>query len=484
MKLNLWLIANQLADKYDIETRISASTERTISGPLPVESTESVYVRNEGQDVICHMDQGTILIHDVGEKEGLLLVQSIFNWYDNWTESVRNALRTEDYRHFVHLCAQAFSNPVILQDSNSLLLGMDCRGIPISSIPEWRFLYETEQSSIDYYLAMADAVNHPVHKYNDSVYRFNTRAKDETGQEYQTAGMLARFRFLGRDYGQLTVLDKRRPLNPGDAALLMYIAEMSSILLAAADRGENSSVNQRFMNDLLEYRDVPDEQLEYQYSIITRNAKEKTGKLCLLLFRNTAEQKEKDLIDLLSTVLERQYPALYTWTYREDLLSLIYVPEPDILAEQMYSFIKSQGYTRYLHIGVSLPFDDIRQLPYYYEQAVYSVNSENERRLRFFYDCAYRYLLENIDIRHKTEACEPLCRRIWENEPEKREFLLTLSVYLGAERSSSLAAEKLYIHRNTVNYRIRYLKDLSGWDIEQTYLRDYLRLSIYYLNHQ
>lgn len=483
MKLNLWLIANQLADKYDIETKISASTQRTISGPLPVESTETVYIRNEGQDVICHMDQGTILIRDVGEKEGFLLIQSIFNWYDNWADGVGNALRMGDYRHFVHLCAQAFSNPVILQDSNSLLLGMDCRGLPVTVIPEWRFLYETEQSSVDYYLAMTDAINHPVRKYNDSVYRFDTRAKDENGQDYQTKGMLAKFRFLGRDYGQLTVLDKKRPLNPGDAALLMYIADLSSVLLAAVDSGENSSVNRQFMNDLLEYRNVPDEQMEYQYSIITRSANEKQGRLCLILFRNTAEQK-KDLIDLFSTVLEKQYPALYTWTYRGDLLSLVYVPEPDIFAEQLHSFVKNQGYAKYLHIGVSLPFDDLGQLPFYYEQAVYAVKHDSKRHLRFFYDCAYRYLLENIDLPHKLEACEPSCRRMWENEPEKREFLLTLSVYLGAERSSSLAAEMLYIHRNTVNYRIRYLKEHFEWDIEQTFLRDYLRLSIFYLNHQ
>ena len=80
-------------------------------------------------------------------------------------------------------------------------------------------------------------------------------------------------------------------------------------------------------------------------------------------------------------------------------------------------------------------------------------------------------------------ACEPMCRRIWEKEPDKREFLLTLSAYLRTERSTSLAAERLFIHRNTVNYRIRYLKDFTGWDYENDILRDYLRLSIYTLSH-
>ena len=166
MKLNLWMIANQLGE-YDIETKIAADTERTISGPLPVAAIGCLYVRNEGPDVICQSEQGMIVIHDMDEREGFLLIQSIFNWYDSWIENIEQALKTSDYRMFVHLCAQAFSNPVMLQDANLLLLGMDCRGIPVSRIPQWRFIYEKEQSSVPYYLAMSEALKNPVFKYSD-----------------------------------------------------------------------------------------------------------------------------------------------------------------------------------------------------------------------------------------------------------------------------------------------------------------------------
>ncbi len=483
MKLNLWLIANQLAQNYDIETKISFAVDRTISGPLPVESQGVIYVREEGSDILCQAEQGTIIIHDVEGKEGLLLVQSIFNWYDNWLENVDRALRDGDYRMFVHFCAQAFSNPVMLQDSNSLLLGMDCRGIPIGRIPEWRFLYETDQCSVAYYLAMSEALNRPVRKYNDSVYRFNTCAQDEKGEDYQTSGLLARFRFLAHDYGQLTVLDKKRPLNPGDVALLEVLADRASLYFAAAERSDSSAVNLRIMDDLLEMREVSGEQLAYHYSLITRNAPENSGRLCLFLFRCADETDKTALLSLLSTILTRQYPTLYSWAYHEDLLYAVYVPEPNILAQQMYTFISAQGYSRKLQVGISLPFDDILQLPYHYEQAVYAVRHSDRPGLFFFYDCGSRYLLENSDPHRRLMACEPMCRRIWEKEPDKREFLLTLSAYLRTERSTSLAAERLFIHRNTVNYRIRYLKDFTGWDYENDILRDYLRLSIYTLSH-
>ncbi len=480
MKLNLWLIANRLTD-YDIETRISASTERTLSGPLPISSKGTLYVRNAGADVICQSDQDTIIIHDMEEKESFLLIQSIFDWYENWLESIERALRMADYRLYVHLCAQAFTNPVLLQDSNSRLLGMDCRGIPISDIPEWRYIYEKEQNSVEYYLMMADAVKNPVRKYNDCTYRFSTAAKDEAGKDYQTSGLHAVFRYLAHDYGQMTILDKKRPLNSGDVALLILLAEKSSLMFAAADKGEASTANTRIINDLLENKDVPREQLEYHYAVITKKSPDKACKLCLFLFRVDSAENEIHAIELLNSILTQQYPTLYKWVYREDLLVIAYVPEPDILIQRIYSFICRQGYSMPLRIGVSLPFSDLYELPYYYEQAVFTVNHADSLGLHFFYDCACAFLLENTDIQRKLFACEPVCRELWIEEPDKREFLHTLSVYLGMERATGIASERLFIHRNTVNYRIKYLKEYANWDYDNDSLRDYLRLSIYYL---
>ncbi len=481
MKLNLWLIANQL-NNYDIEAKISAATERTISGPLPVVATGSVYVRNEGTDVICHSDQGTIIIHDMEEKEGFLLIQSIFNWYDSWLENVEEALRLADYRLFVHLCAQAFSNPVLLQDSNYLLLGMDCRGIPIRDIPEWHYIYEKEQSSVDDYLMMSEALQNPVRKYSDCVYRFSASGRDEAGKSYQTGGLHIKFRYFARDYGQLTVLAKKRPLNPGDVALLKLLAEKCSMIFAVAEREDASGVNMRIMNELLEYKDVPKEQLDYHYAVITRKSPDKANRLCLFLFHFDVVDGKNTGIELVKNTLTKQYPTIYNWIYHEDLLVIVYVPEPDVFARQIYSYLSIQGYSKELHIGVSLPFDDLRELPYYYEQAVFAIRQTGALGLSFFYSFACKYLLGNTDMRHKLLACEPACRRMWMEEPDKREFLCTLSVYLGLERATGLAARQMSIHRNTITYRIKYVKDRTGWDYEDAVLRDYLRLSIYYLS--
>ena len=480
MKLNLWLVANRLTE-YDIQTKISYTTDRPISGPLPVMATSSLYVRSEGTDLVCSSDQGTIIIHDMEEREGFLLIQSIFNWYDNWLENIEESLQLADYRSFVHLCAQAFSNPVMLLDSNFLLLGMDCRGIAIRNLPEWRYIYDREQTSVTYYMAMAQALKDPVSRYNDYVTRFNTAARDEEGNSYKTSGLHASFRHMSHDYGRLTVLEKRRPLNPGDAALLILLAKKCSLIFAAAEKSSDSAVNLRVMSDLLEFKPVPQEQLDYHYSIITKKAQDTASRLCLFLFRVAQREEKSSVIELLSSTLKRQYLGTYNWNYHDDLLVMTYVPEPVTLARQMHQFITDEGFGDAVRIGVSLPFEELSELPYHYEQAAYAISRDPPPGIRFFYRCAADYLLENTDMQRKLLACEPLCRRMW-NEPDKREYLRTLSAYLSQERATALAAESLYVHRNTINYRIKYLKECTNWDYEDAALRDYLRLSIHYLS--
>ncbi len=42
--------------------------------------------------------------------------------------------------------------------------------------------------------------------------------------------------------------------------------------------------------------------------------------------------------------------------------------------------------------------------------------------------------------------------------------LETLSAYLGTGRSLEAAARTLYVHPNTVRYRLRKVSEITGWD--------------------
>ncbi|NLY86285.1 MAG: PucR family transcriptional regulator, partial [Tissierellia bacterium] len=51
-------------------------------------------------------------------------------------------------------------------------------------------------------------------------------------------------------------------------------------------------------------------------------------------------------------------------------------------------------------------------------------------------------------------------------EPDSEELISTLKVYLESESNSNIAAKKLFIHSNTVRYRIAKIQQICDIDLE------------------
>lgn len=63
----------------------------------------------------------------------------------------------------------------------------------------------------------------------------------------------------------------------------------------------------------------------------------------------------------------------------------------------------------------------------------------------------------------------------WEVENEAS----TLETYLKRDRSIQSVSEKSYIHRNTVNYRIKKIKEIIDYDFSDAEKNFLLLLSLY-----
>lgn len=60
----------------------------------------------------------------------------------------------------------------------------------------------------------------------------------------------------------------------------------------------------------------------------------------------------------------------------------------------------------------------------------------------------------------------------------------TLKGYLDNERSVTKTAAELFIHRNTIIYRIKKIQEFLRADLNEPYIRHYIRLSIRVLELQ
>lgn len=127
--------------------------------------------------------------------------------------------------------------------------------------------------------------------------------------------------------------------------------------------------------------------------------------------------------------------------------------------------------------GLSNPSHEISPLHYFYLQAMLAVRSV-KNVLCYFSDIAVASILDSSDDGFKWFAKHPGILYLEQYDYHNHtELTRTLQIYLSCERSIKRAAALLYIHRNTVLYRIDRINEMKLFDLEDNDERQYIMLS-------
>ncbi len=123
-------------------------------------------------------------------------------------------------------------------------------------------------------------------------------------------------------------------------------------------------------------------------------------------------------------------------------------------------------------IGISWPFTNIMEFKKYFNQSVMTIKlSEifNDNKKVFFYDdYSYFDLLKNykgtIPLKYFVH---PALKTLHDYDCENNSDLYkTLKVYLEHSKKQTSAAEALYIHKNSLSYRINRIEEITGLDLD------------------
>lgn len=325
---------------------------------------------------------------------------------------------------------------------------------------------------------MSRALKNASARYQQQVRRYQGVA--DSCMPY--GGLHGSVRFHNREYAKLCVLEYNRTVNPGDIRLMEYLVRRLAIY-EAATYGQTVSVDRQILERLLNGEPVQEGQITYFQSLMSGGQKGRFAVLSIC-FADSGRAEDPGAGRLLHNIMLEQYPTTAICEYRHNLVCLLFSPEPEELAFKQLQTLHLAGYHGQLRAGVSLPFDELKDTATFCEQAIYAMNRCSPPELQRFYQQAPEYILGCTEYRSRLMACEPALRILWQQEPDKREYLRTMDTYLDMERAAAAAAEKLFIHKNTLNYRIRYLREQTGWNLDDPQLRSYLRLSLYVLLHK
>lgn len=201
--------------------------------------------------------------------------------------------------------------------------------------------------------------------------------------------------------------------------------------------------------------------------------------LMQLFFVDVEARDDRQLAPYYASLLKRLYPeeAFLPLVFEEQLVLLAYAPDEmgfDSLIVKLAHFF----HTHHLHCGVSNHFRQLSALRGYCDQAVAALKGDSGGEMRFYRDIMLEHMLSHIPADQTRFLISPDIARL-EDANAQYSFSLvdTLRTYLECNCNLIRTSERLFLHKNTLLYRLNHIRSIIGCDLNDADERLLLMLS-------
>lgn len=476
MKLSMWMIANRISS-LDIETNFTNEGPVILKSARRVYATNCVHVFQSGSDVICNGEGNYIRLKDMKVDQAFEIIQSVFDFYEDWHNMLLEACEIKDYQKLIDSCWHVFHNPLLLFDGNCKLLAMSNQYPADSLDNEWHYLSIYGYSSlsaiqfIKYDCSKNDFTSSKIQRYNFS-HNSVVKMGGITAGIYCDDGLCGRINLLEHDH----------PFNTGDYQILRQIIRHLSFSMGIGNMDKSKLSYHNIFYSLVLDQKIVSEELKIQMEYMHWNM-EDTFRITILTPINDSVSNEP--LFILCHIIRNTIIACNNFVLNNKII--IITNEKIIAKQQLLKNLKPIISQNSLKASVSLPCHNIMHLSYIYRQAVsafhYADLYHNEQIIFDIYDYGLDYIIESRDIKTAFFACHPDIMTMWEQKEEiGPDTIQTFQSYLENERSIINTAQELYVHRNTIVYRIKKIIETLHYDLENPYTRDYMKISLKVLN--
>lgn len=470
MRLSMWMIANRLSS-LDLELNIRDDAKPILKSARRAYATNCVHVYQEGNDVICNGEGDSIRIKDMQISEAFEIVQFVFDFYEDCYSEIVEQIKSRNYQEAINQCWSIFHNPIVLFDGNCRVLGITEQYTADELDEEWRYLSTYGYSSLNAIRYM----------------KFQQPTKDFTRTGMQRFDFDGDLTYSGMTYslyfnealcGRLNLMEKDRALNPGDYQLLDSLADILKLHLAEQVGTSEDHSNTNLFYSLLDGLHVNEEQLEIQLSY---QQWKKDDLYQVYVVQLNTQDSDKEMMTILAHTLT-QYMDYCAIIQRYPNIVIIcdlsqYKGAPP--EESLIQLARVDGNK----ISCSLPRSGIYNIHHLLDQALASLSygklQTPDKTFHTFYQHAMDYIIEAKSLSECIQASHPDVLELWKRRRSSHDYMFdTLKSYLNNERSLVNTAQALFVHRNTLVYRVKKLTEYLHYDLDDVYTRDYMKLSI------
>ena len=473
MKLSMWMIANRLS-ALDPEVHIRDSAPIILRSARRAYATNCVHVFQVGKDAICNGEGDYVRLKDMSASQAFEIIQCVFDFYDDWNSDIMEAISRMDYQQAIDESWHIFHNPVLLLDANCKVLAMSAQYGEDEVDGEWKHLSEYGYLSADSFRYLRSAG-----MGKESSQQSAVRMIRSGGSGVSVDWMSGRLLENGTLLGRLNVLELERKLNTGDAQLLQYLVSLLTPSLSWRNEKDERFSSKNVFWEIIRKNWIGREAIDRQLNYMNW---EREDRFRVFLLQSCGRSGVGETVSLpLMVNLIAAYIPKASLMKTDDKIVVI-VNENQFAESQVKVLLADILKQKNLRTGVSLAVRGIGNLHSVYRQAeaalTYGIMECPEENYFSFYDYAMDFIVENSEQKVLVCACQPDVLRLWEEEGEADGQIRILKSYLANERSLVKTAAALFVHRNTLVYRVKKLLDALEYDMEEDYTRDYMKLSI------
>lgn len=493
MNLSMWILADWLRD-YETEYKItdgemklrgarllSGEQSHGLASDVVYVNAASSFFEKSGYQVICVHGNDWLRIRNADVETILNEVLNAFDFYNRWEVQLAQEARSgADPQTLLNLSQNIFRNPSFILDSlgNVLAITDTC---PRGSInPEWDYMVEHRREPP----GLLEKLNQ---NYSELMTQLG-RALEPTILYHAYFNYRTICSKIYLDYekdviasGEFFINEVTTPFHPGFVQLAGIFQRELSICLKTRHRLELLPHITDLFSALIGGKDIDWERWTYTLAAINWMPQD-SFRLFMIQGLEESPEFSADLLHSLQTLF--QAPLFCRYENRLMLLLDLKFPLPAFW-ESKYEEILRRNRSFCVY---SPAFGDLNQLRSAYLQIdaiMHQIPKQSGglyETLKYSWSSILSQFLRTPDHEALLHPAVATLRQY--DEAHGTDFTETLYVFLRHDRSLSKTAQVMFLHRNTLIYRIERIYQLIGSNLDDPEQREHLLFSLEAARHQ
>lgn len=399
------------------------------------------------------------------------LISDIFTKYFSWADTVYEAVaKNMDLQKILNLTSAIIDNPMYIADSSWKMLA-NCSGVLSQVSATWR--YQQKYGYLPYHVMQTLIDSGEIKLMNESIKAFRIASKG-----FVIPFICKPIRKDGKHYGYFFIIELNNGLDRCDIEIAEYLGEiLSTSVYNTKNYLEISSFyHEHFIVDIIEGTLVDRQLIEDQLRPLKFKL-EGDYLLFLMETENDNDAIRHHIMALLTNDLNGQ-----CLVYNESILVIIADCEKKL--DTIYRYLRRMVKDFNRRGTVSERFIGFYDLHKYYNQVntALEFSKRNGGKIDLVpYSSVYIDHLLKISAGKIPEYTQVTILRKYDTE-NNTDFCRTLYTWLLCERNTVKAASELFLHRNTMKYRLDKIFDIISVDTDLAELRTRLLLSLHNVN--